>query len=72
MSVWASIHGEDPVFYADAWSDARIQGFLDVAVDVLDNRVRIICEPDGEIVLDAEGMRELHRRVFQARMRLEH
>jgi len=73
MSVWASICGDDPKFYDDGYGgDDTSEGFLDVAVSCVADRVRIIClsMDDGEIVLDPEGLTELHRRIVAARNQL--
>lgn len=74
MSVWASICGDDPKFYGDGYGDDdTIEGFLDVAVSCVADRVRIICTSEGEseVVLDAEGLTELHRRIVEARHQLK-
>lgn len=74
MSIWASIHGEDPVIYDSGYGeDIEPTGFLDVAVSCLGDRVRIIarCDNDDAISLDADGLKELHRRIVQARSELE-
>lgn len=73
MSVWASISGEDPKLYEDGYGDDDvIDGFLDVAVSCVADRIRIICESanDGTVVLDPDGLVELHRRIVQARIQL--
>jgi len=73
MSVWASICGDDPKFYGDGYGDDdTFEGFLDVAVSCVADRVRIIClsMDDGEIILDPEGLTELHRRIVAARNQL--
>lgn len=74
MSVWVSIHGEDPTFYEDGYGDEdEIEGFLDVAVSAVADRVRIICESmnEGTVVLDPDGLAELHRRIVQARTKMD-
>jgi hypothetical protein len=74
MSIWASVQGDDPKFYAEGYGrDDVIEGFLDVAISCVADRVRIICSTweKGEIVLDAKGLAELHRRIVVARSRLE-
>jgi len=73
VSVWASICGDDPKFYTEGYGhDDTSEGFLDVAVSCVADRVRIIClsMDDGEIILDPEGLTELHRRIVAARNQL--
>ena len=73
MSVWASICGDDPKFYTEGYGhDDTSEGFLDVAVSCVADRVRIICKSEGEseVVLDPEGVTELHRRIVAARNQL--
>jgi hypothetical protein len=73
VSVWASILGEDPNLYMDGYGDDdQIEGFMDVAVSCVADRVRIICESanEGTVVLDPAGLVELHRRIVQARIQL--
>ena len=71
MSVWSSVSGVDPVLYDGVdGNDVVDGGFLDVAVSVVSDRVRIILEGDGEgmcLSLDSVGLRELHRRIAVAR-----
>lgn len=74
MSVWASIPGEDPILYMDGYGDDdQIEGFMDVAVSVVADRVRIICESANEatVVLDPAGLAELHRRIVAARTQMD-
>ena len=73
MSVWVSVSGEDPKQYEDGYGDDdRIEnGFIDVAVSCVADRIRIICEPDNTAILDREGLVELHRRIVVARTALE-
>lgn len=73
MSVWASIPGEDPPNYEDGHGgDETVEhAFIDVAVSVVADRVRIVCEPDSTAILDPAGLAELHRRIVAARHQLE-
>lgn len=75
MSVWASICGDDPAFYDGGYGDPDLdpEGWMDVAVSCLADRVRIIVRDrygTGEIVLDPYGLAELHRRITIARDQL--
>lgn len=72
MSIWASICGDEPAFYDDGYGDPDLDpdGWMDVAVSCVSDRVRIIIrdrEGGGQIVLDPYGLAELHRRITIAR-----
>lgn len=75
MSIWASVCGQEPNFYDDGYGDEPDpRGWMDVAVSVFGDRVRVIVEGrdgSGEIVLDRDGLVELHRRVVAARDLIE-
>ena len=73
MSVWASIPGEDPPNYEDGYGgDETVEhALLDVAVSVVADRIRIVCEPDSTAILDPAGLAELHRRIVLARDKME-
>lgn len=74
MSIWSSITGDDPIIYDSGYGeDIEPTGFLDVAVSCIGGRVRIIARSDDDdaISLDADGLKELHRRIVQARSELE-
>ena len=75
MSIWRSIDGENPVTY-DTNNGNKIdpQGWLDVAVSMFGDRVRVIIEDsggDGRVSLDAEGLNELHRRIIEAKVHMD-
>ena len=73
MSIWASIPGEDPPNYEDGYGgDETVEhALLDVAVSVVADRIRIVCEPDSTAILDPAGLAELHRRIVLARDKIE-
>lgn len=72
MSVWSSICGDDPRAYDDPYGGDELddQGWIDVATSCVSDRVRILVEERGgraQIILDPEGLAELHRRIVVAR-----
>lgn len=74
MSIWISVEGKNPSMYEDGYGeDAVVEGWFDVAVScVSDDRFRIIIQDEyqsADIVLDAHGLAELHRRIVVARDR---
>lgn len=74
MSIWASVHGEDPVIYDAGYGDTTPEdGFLDVAVSCLGDRIRILARSEGEngLSLDRDGVLELQRRLAEALIDLE-
>lgn len=72
MSIWRSIEGENPVTYDT--SNGEIvdnNGWVDVAVFMFGNRVRLIIEDsggDGRVSVDLAGLDELLRRMNEARV----
>lgn len=71
MSVWVSIHGDDPRAYEDSdGPELDDRGWIDVATSCVSDRVRIFIEEReglAQIILDPEGLAELHRRIVVAR-----
>jgi hypothetical protein len=71
MRVWHSVQGDDPVFYEGGYgAEVVADGWLDVALCVSGDRVRLILEGDGGqacVCLDEAGLVELHRRIAVAR-----
>lgn len=71
MSIWRSIEGENPVTY-DTGNGEIVDnnGWIDVAVSMFGNRVRLIIEDsggDGRVSVDLTGLDELLRRMNEAR-----
>lgn len=70
MSVWASMgcHFNVVIYDGGYGEDICEDGFLDVAVSCLSDRVRIIAESEGEsgLSLDPEGVSELIRKLILA------
>lgn len=71
MSVWVSICGDDPRAYEDSdGPELDDRGWIDVATSCVSDRVRIFIEEReglAQIILDPEGLAELHRRIVVAR-----
>jgi len=71
VSIWASIGccNDDLTIYDAGYGDTTPgDGFLDVAVSCINDRVRILAESEGEsgLSLDPDGVRELIRRLQEA------
>lgn len=71
MSVWMSCPAEPlPTIYDSGYADTiPSDGWFDVAVSCMDDRVRLLVESEGEaggIGLDVDGVRSLMRSLQNA------